>query len=92
MSYSFNVQAATKGEALLKATEELKKVAEQQPVHKADQEQAQAAVSGMIDVLADDAAQDVYVSCNGYVSWVSDGDSPKIVTASISVTASLMRR
>ena len=92
MSYSFNVQGADKGEVLLKAAEEFKKVVEQQPVHAADHEQAYAAVSGMVDALTEDPSQDIYVSCSGYVSWVNGPDDRKIATVSLSVTATLVRR
>jgi hypothetical protein len=88
MSYSFSVKGATKAEASTKVAEELAKVVLAQPVHAADQAQAQAAADGFINVLADDSAQDVSVSVNGSV-WNTDAG---LQQASISLNASLTKR
>ena len=86
MSYSFNVTAASKEEAKEKIAAELDKVVLSQPVHAADREQAQAAASAFIDVLADPAdGEEIRVSVHGSVGWREEG---KFTHANIGVSAS----
>lgn len=85
MSYSFLVVGATKKEALEKATAELEKVAASQPIHEADQRQAESAIAAFIGVLNDDPTKEVLVSCNGSIS-AQDG---RVYSANISISTSL---
>jgi hypothetical protein len=71
MSYSFNVLAPTKDEALVKVSEELTKIVVAQPVHRADQEAVQGAVAVFVDLLATDDTQDVGISVSGSI-WKTD--------------------
>jgi hypothetical protein len=87
MSYSFNVKAATKADAVTQAEQEFDKVVEGQPIHAKDRKAAMTAVGNVVDVLQDDPAREVSVSVSGYVSW-SEGEA--IHTANVSVTASLV--
>lgn len=92
MSYSFNVRAATKAEAKLKVAVELDKVVASQPVHSTDREQAMAAATAFIDMLADAGEQqEIAVSVNGWLSWsgetpVGTGFSGSCVGVSASLT------
>jgi hypothetical protein len=88
MSYSFSAKGANKAEASAKVAEELAKVVLAQPVHAADQVQAQAATDAFINLLADDEAQDVVVSVNGSL-WSTDAG---ILQSSVTVNAALANR
>lgn len=94
MSYSFTIRAATKALAAAAVAAELAKVAASQPVHKADQAQAQTAAEGFINVLKDDEAQDVCVTVNGSVGWraVGDDERQEFTAAAVSVSAYLTVR
>lgn len=91
MSYSFQVKAATKAEAKAAVAAEFDKVVEQQPTHAQDKAAVIANANAVIDLLVEDDAQDVGVSCNGYVSWVgvcgADPEPLPLVGASISANA-----
>lgn len=70
MSYSFSVKAATKAEAKDAVAEYFdKQVVASQPVHARDRTAVLANAGAVIDLLADDETKDIYVSCNGYVTW-----------------------
>jgi hypothetical protein len=84
MSYSFNVRARTKAEAIEKVRTELDKVVAQQPIHTEDADQALAAATAFINLLEEDLSQDVSVSVNGSLSWET-GD--RIVGANCNVSA-----
>lgn len=88
MSYSFNVKAATKVEAINKVREELARVVAAQSVHSADCDQAQGAAEAMIELLADDDAQNVDVSVNGSI-WQNEHGIQQV---SVKVDASLQPR
>jgi hypothetical protein len=85
MSYSFNVRAATKAEAIAKVAEELAAVVVAQPAHAADQHQAQLAADVFIQLLRDDDTLDVVVAVNGSL-WMPDAG---IQQATFGVTAGL---
>jgi hypothetical protein len=89
MSYSFNVQVASKREALDQATFELAKVVTNQPIHAQDFAHARKAIEGMIATLADDPSKDVALTVSGSVSydWAN-----RISSASVQVNASLVVR
>ena len=87
MSYSFDIQAATKEAAIDQAYEALNKVADQQPPHTFDLKAAQTAVAAFIHVLGDDDAMDVAAHVSGSVSVQGRQGEPQAVTsAGISVT------
>jgi hypothetical protein len=88
MSYSFSAQAATKAELKTKVAEQLAAVVVAQPVHAADQSQAQAAADAFIDLVADDATQDVLVNVSGSL-WSTDAG---LLSASVNINASLQAR
>lgn len=67
MSYSFSIRAATKTEAKDRVASELNAIAAVQPMHAADVDSAKFAATDFIDVIRDDAAQDVIVSVSGSV-------------------------
>lgn len=73
MSYSFNVRAATKGEAKAKVSAELDKVVLTQPAHAADRDAAQALADSFIDLVLDDPTQDIYVQAHGSVYATEEG-------------------
>jgi hypothetical protein len=86
MSYSFNVKAATKAEAIAVVGEELDKVVQAQPIHERDRSAAAAAAEGIINALHDDPTRSLSVGVSGWISW-SEGDV--VTQANVSVTASL---
>lgn len=88
MSYSFSVQGATKAEAEQKVRDELVKVVEQQPVHKADCDQVFEAAASFIKLLADDPDRDVAVSMYGSI-WQSDAG---VQSANVNVSVSFSPR
>lgn len=70
MSYSVNATGATKEEATSNIVTELNTVALQQEIHKKDMDQAKAAVTAFIGVMAEpDDKHEIAVSVNGYLSW-----------------------
>lgn len=73
MSYSFNVLANSKAEARQKAVVEFDKVATAQPEHKADRDQALAALDAFLDIVSP-AADDntISVSMSGSLGWQHD--------------------
>jgi hypothetical protein len=89
MSYSFSIRAATKAEAKEKISVQMATVVQQQPIHAVDAEQAKAAASAFIDVVAVDESRDVVVSMNGSVSWSGNPEQPNIGSASVGVSAYL---
>ncbi|UDF33531.1 UNVERIFIED_ORG: hypothetical protein LHJ69_12950 [Shinella sp. XGS7] len=91
MSYSFNVRGATKALALAVLAAKLDEVVQQQPVHAADRQQAQAAAEAFVGLLPDDASKEVHINISGYVSgqW-SGSDLVQLSGASVSVSASLV--
>jgi hypothetical protein len=90
MSYSFIVRAANKAEAKQLVSDELQKVVDAQPTHKADRAQAQAVAEAFIDVLEDDETKSVQVNVHGSVAWIGVTDDPSFTSASVGVTASLI--
>lgn len=78
MSYSFNVKAATKGEAIEQAAVEFTKVVDAQPTH-TELDAALAVVTAFVQTLEDDPTRDVAVSVSGSVSWrlpTAQGEPP----------------
>lgn len=92
MSYSFFVHAPTKAEALSKVEAELQRVVELQPIHAADQQQAQAAAAAYVALMPDDDAKDVHVSVSGSITWTGQDGPPTFTQAGCSVSAWLMQR
>lgn len=86
MSYSFNVRANNKAEAITAAEKEFDKVVEGQPIHAKDRKAAMTTVATVLDVLPDDAGRDISVSVSGYVSWT---EGERITQCSVNVGASL---
>ena len=89
MSYSFTVRAATKAEALAKVADELGKVVAAQPDHAADSQQALAAATAFVGLLADDENRDVVASVNGWLSWSNE---VRFSGACVGVSATLANR
>jgi len=87
MSYSFNINAASKAAAKSSVAAELEKVVQSQPVHAADRAAAQAAADAFIDLLDDGDERPIAVSVSGSVSYAHDGSPDKLTTTSVSVYA-----
>jgi hypothetical protein len=91
MSYSFNVQAATKAAAKEAVVAKFNEVIASQPIHARDKDAAIANANAVIDLLADGDDREIAVSVNGYVGWQEalrdDGSNP-LRSASISASAS----
>jgi hypothetical protein len=88
MSYSFQVRAALKAEALAKVAEELAKVVEGQPVHAADAPAAQVAAEAFVGLIVDDETKDVQVSVSGSL-WLNETG---LQEASVQVSAQNVER
>lgn len=89
MSYSFTVRAATKAIALQLVASNLDKVVADQPSHAADRDQALAAATAFVGMVADDESRDVVVSVNGWLSWNNPGT---FTGACVGVSASLANK
>lgn len=88
MSYSFNIKAQTKAAAKEAVADKFAEIVAQQPIHARDCSAVLANANAVIDLLAEDEAKDVSVTCNGYVSWSSGGsEDAKFNSASISCNA-----
>lgn len=95
MSYSFQFTASTKHEARERFAAEFERVVSSQPVHAADRKAAIANADAMIDLLdllADDAGQDIQVYANGSIGWTGGEADPTFTSASTSCTAALVPR
>lgn len=93
MSYSFQVKAPTKAEAVQAVTAKFDEVVKQQPVHARDRDAVLANAGCVINLLADDDSKDVIVSVNGYVSWASGtADEAKLNSAAVSASAGYAQR
>lgn len=93
MSYSFNVQAATKDEAKAAAAKVFDEAVANQPIHARDRDAALANINAAIDLLVDDPAYHISVGAQGCVSWrenLNADCSNPLSTASISASASLV--
>lgn len=81
MSYSFNVRAASKAEALAKVTEKLDEVVKQQSCHTVDRDQALAAFNLFLALSPEPAeGHDLAVNMNGYVGGAWEGSELKSLT------------
>jgi hypothetical protein len=87
MSYSFSIRGATKDAAKYAVEKAFDEVVANQPIHARDRAAAIANASAAIDLLGEDASKQISVSCNGYVSWLENGD---LTGASIASSASLV--
>lgn len=91
MSYSFNVQGASKASAKEAVAAKFDEVVASQPIHARDKAAALANANAVIDLLVDDATHEISVSVNGYVGWQEvlrdDGSNP-LRAASVSASAS----
>lgn len=87
MSYSFNFTAANRSEAKQKASTEMDRVVQQQPIHSNDQAQAKAAVESFIDIVPEPAdGQQIAVSVSGSVSWRGGTDVAEIGGAGVQIS------
>lgn len=93
MSYSFNVRAATKAQALVDATAKLDEVVKGQPCHALDATPALAAIRAQVALLDDDESKDVVVGVSGSLGGTWDGPNLLTVTsANVSVSAGLAQK
>lgn len=70
MSYSFSVRAATKSDAVVRVAAELAKVVASQPIHAADQAQAQAVAETFILVVDEPSdGFELSISVSGWLQW-----------------------
>lgn len=88
MSYSFQVKAPTKDAAKEAVAAKFDEIIAQQPIHARDRAAVLANANAVIDLLADNDAKDVLVSCNGYVSWPAGGvEDAQLNSAAVSASA-----
>lgn len=89
MSYSFNVKAATKSDALAAVAVEMDKVVVSQPVHAADKQPAQDVARTFVGMLRDPGeGESVSVNVWGSLSWEAEG---VFTSANVGVNASITR-
>lgn len=73
MSYSFNVRAKTKAEALVMVAAKLDEVVEQQPIHAHDRRSVETHAETMLDLVGEPTANhELSVSVHGSC-WQRDG-------------------
>ena len=87
MSYSFQVKAATKELALAAVGVKFDEIVSQQPIHAKDREAVVVNAGAVINLLTDNNAKDVVVSCNGYLSWNGSPDEAEFIAAAVSCSA-----
>jgi hypothetical protein len=95
MSYSFNVIASNKADAKAAVAAKFDSVVSQQAIHARDRAAVLANAYAVIDMLADNDALDISVSCNGYVScqdWSALPSVAELTSASITASAGLVNR
>jgi hypothetical protein len=88
MSYSFNIRAANKADAKAAVEVKFDEVIAGQPVHARDRAAVLANAYAVIDLLGDDDAKDISVTCGGYVSWQTAEPPESVPLSSASVSAS----
>ncbi len=87
MSFSFNIKADSKAEALTNVKATLDGVVNGQPVHSNDRQYIEAATAACIGVLAEPrAGQTVSVSLSGSLGWRAENE---FTSANLSVSVSL---
>jgi len=93
MSYSFSVRGANRAEVLEKVGLELDKVAQAQPMHVHDRDQALAAAKAFLEILDRLEGHEIQVSMHGSVSWREGrAEQPYLVTgAGVGVSAHLVQ-
>jgi hypothetical protein len=95
MSYSFNVQAASKDAAKAAVAAKFDEVIAVQPIHARDKAAALVNANTVIDLLMDDDTRDISVSVNGYVSWLDnlrEDDTNPLQGASVSASAAYVAK
>ena len=88
MSYSFNIKAESKAQAIDMVRARMRNVSVAQPVHNRDDLHVVAVAKTFIDMLQDDAARDVFVSVNGGIGTAEGG----VQEISVSVRTNLVNR
>ena len=89
MSYSFGVRAKTKAEVEILVRDELVKVVTNQPTHKHDCDQAQAAAEAFIRCLADDPTREIICNVSGSLGWELKDGVEVFTSANVNVQAYL---
>lgn len=92
MSYSFSVKGASKAEVEILVRDQLVGVVTGQPVHKADCDQAQAAVESFLRILPDDDTKDYGASVSGWLSWDLKDGKESFTGANVNVSVGLQAR
>ena len=88
VTYSISASRATKGELEIAIRDELAKVPQSQPVHKADIDQAFDAAKSLVDLMRDDPARDLYASVSGSI-WKTEAGIEQL---SLSINLSYSKR
>jgi hypothetical protein len=93
MSYSFTILASSRETAKAMVGAKLDEVAAQQPVHRADRDQALAAACAFIDVCDEPGDQrELSVSVHGSVSWNGQTTGQQVTGAAFGVVVSTTYR
>lgn len=88
MSYSFNVKAESKAQAIDMVRARMCNVSVAQPVHNRDDLHVVAMAKTFIGLLEDDAARDVFVSVNGGIGTTEGG----VQSIAVSISTNLVSR
>lgn len=93
MSYSFQLRAATKTALIDAVAAKMDEIVGQQACHTIDRAQAIAAATSFVQLLPDDASQDVSITMSGYVAgeWAQN-ELSRLTGASVNVNCGLARR
>lgn len=97
MSYSFQIQKASKAEVLLHVRQEFDRVEFSQKSHAVDRAAAEAAAKAFVEMLPDSDSKDIKVMVNGSVSGSGAGlwdgtDFSGLTSAGVQVSALLVDR
>lgn len=88
MSYSFNVKASSKDDAIVQVEEQLHRVETSQPAHAKDKTAALAAAASFINLLGDvPSGHVIHVSMSGSVGWKHDDPDFELTSAGVNVSA-----
>jgi hypothetical protein len=88
MTYSFNIKADNKANAVDQVRARMRDLAAKQPVHNKDQLHVVATVKTFIDMLQDDDERDVQVSVNGSIFVTESG----VQQIAVSISTYLVQR
>lgn len=91
MSYSFQIRAKTKAEAMVAVAQRLDEIATGQHCHKRDKDEALSTARLFVNLLPDNDAKEVTVTMSGSLSGQWQGSDVTVISSvNVMVTAALV--